>query len=177
VSDRRELRDRLNGAEHVVRVHQRHQRGVVADGLLERRRGDDPGRVHRHQGDPPPVARQRLDGIEHRFVLDAARNQAAPATRLQHFHRAPEGEVVGLGPAAREDHLGRLTADELGDRGARLVEQCLGLLAEVMHARRIAEIVQQRARHDLDDGRVGWRRGVVVEIGARHSGLGDWVIQ
>ena len=42
-------------------------------------------------------------------------------------------------PAGREDYLGRLRADETGDRRTRLVNRGLGLLAVAVHARWIAE--------------------------------------
>ena len=55
-------------------------------------------------------------------------------------------------------------ADQRRDRDPRLVEQRLGPLAEVMDARRVAEIVGQGAGHGLDDRRVDRGGGVVVEV-------------
>ena len=52
---------------------------------------------------------------------------------------------------------------------ARLVEQRLGALPEVMDARRVAEILGERARHRLDDRGVGRGGGVVVEVDAGTS--------
>ena len=56
--------------------------------------------------------------------------------RLERLGGAANREVVRLGAAAREDDLGRIGADQGGDRRPRLVERRLGLLAEVVHARR-----------------------------------------
>ena len=118
--------------------------------------------------DVQPRFAERLDGIEHGLVLDAARDDVALARRrLERLGGAAQREVVGLGAAAREHDLGRLRADELPDRRARLVEQRLGALPEVMDARRVAEVVGERAGHGLDDRRVRRGGGVVVEVG-RH---------
>ena len=44
-------------------------------------------------------------------------------------------------------------------------------LPEMVHARRIAEVVPQRCRHAVDDGRMRWRGGVVVQIYALHGSV------
>ncbi len=97
------------------------------------------------------------------------------AGRFQDLRRPPERHVVGFRAAAGEDDFGRLGADEVRDRGPRFVEQRLGLLPEVMNARGIAEIFLEGTRDDLDHRRIGWRRCVMVEIGARHGSSGESV--
>ena len=98
------------------------------------------------------------------LVLDAARNEVPAARRFERLGRAAEGEVVGLGAAAREDDLRRFRADQRADLGARLVQARLRALAEMMDARRVAEILRQHARHRLGHLRRHGGRRVVIEV-------------
>ena len=112
----------------------------------------------------PAAARERLQRVQHRLVLDRAGDQVAPAGRLERLGGAADGEVVRLGAAAGEHDLRRVGADQRRDRRSRLVERRLRLLAEVVHARRVAE-QSRRARGDrVDDLRGERGRRVVVEV-------------
>ena len=73
---------------------------------------DDAGRVDRQQRGRPAAAGQRLERVQHRFVLDGAGNQVASPGRLERLGGAADREVVGLGAAAREDDFRRLGADQ-----------------------------------------------------------------
>ena len=97
-------------------------------------------------------------------MLDRAGDQVTPAGRLERFGGAADREVVRLGAAAREHDFRRIAANQRGDGRSRVVQQRFGLLAEVMNARRVAELFA-RGRHDrLDDfGGEGGRR-VVVKV-------------
>ena len=88
-----------------------------------------------------PRRASALQRVEHRFVLDAAGDQMAASGRLERLGGAANREVVRLGAAAREHDLRRIAVDQRGDRRSRVVERRLGLLAEVMDARRVAEHV------------------------------------
>ena len=79
-------------------------------------------------------------------MLDAAGDQVPPAGRLEGLGGAPEGEVVALGAAAREDDLGRVGADQVGHGRPGLVHDRLGPLPEMVDARRIAEFLAQNRR-------------------------------
>jgi len=88
-----------------------------------------------------------------------------PATGgLECFGHAAERKIVGLGAAAGEDNFRRLAADEYRYRRAGVVQDALGALAEVVHTRRVTEIVSERPRHRLDDGWIDWSGRVVVEV-------------
>jgi hypothetical protein len=100
-------------------------------------------------------------------VLDAGGDDVTAGGRtgeLDGLGGAPQRHVVGLGAAAGEDHLGRLGADEVGHGRARLVQQRLGPLAEVVDTRGVAEVLGERAGDGLDDRRVGRGRRVVVKV-------------
>ncbi len=90
--------------------------------------------------------------------------EVPPPGGLERLGDAAQREVVRLGAAAREDDFGRLGADELRHRRPRLVEDRLGALAEMMDARRVAEVLGVRAVMTLDDRRVDRGGRVVVEV-------------
>jgi hypothetical protein len=156
----------LNRSNLVVRVHHRHERGLVRQSGIERRRRHDAARVDRQQRRRPAATGEGLEGIQDRLVLDRSRYQMAPAGRLERFRHSAEGEVVRLGPAAREHDLGRLGREQLRDARARLVEHCFGALTEMVDARGVAEFVAQHAHHHFGDRRVDRRGCVVIEVDA-----------
>ena len=82
---------------------------------------------------------------------------------------AANREVIGLGAAAGEHHLGRFGAHQRGHGCARLVQGRLCLLPVVMNTRRIAEKVCERSRHRLGDGRIDRGGRVVIEVNAHGS--------
>ena len=57
--------------------------------------------------DAPAAPGQRLQGVEHGFVLDGAGDQVLAAGRLERLGGAADGEVVALGAAGGEDDLRR----------------------------------------------------------------------
>ena len=145
VRDRGELGDRLNRADLVVRVHHRDERRVVgrsprAADRARRRRSDRPAAAScASRGAPAPCSVLSTASCSMR-----AGDQVTAAGRLERLGGAADREVVGLGAAAGEHDLRRVGADQRRDRRSRVVERRLGLLAEVMHARRVAEHVARR---------------------------------
>ena len=61
--------------------------------------------------------------------------------RLERIGGAADREVVRLGAAAGVDDLRRVGMNQRGDRRTGIVEDGLGALPEVMHARRVAELI------------------------------------
>ncbi len=166
---RGQRRDRLHGADLVVGVHHRHDRRAIGEGRGEGVRLDDAALTDRQQRDLPAAPGQRLDRLQHRFVLDARGDHVVPAARLERLGGAADGGVVAFRAAGREHHFGGLGADERGDGGARVVEHGFGLLTEMVHARGVAPGVG-RHRGEARQRRRGQRRGgVVVEIDAGHG--------
>ena len=107
-------RQRLDRAGLVVDEHHRHERDVLVEGARQRVEVDDAPPVDGH--DATSGRRHRMeDGV----VLDRAAHDRA-AVRAEH---AADGEVVGLGAAAREHDLAGLTADDCGELLTRAVER------------------------------------------------------
>jgi hypothetical protein len=96
------LRDRLDGPQLVVGVHDRDDRRVVGQRLFEGLRLDDPGCSDRQQRGLPAAAGEGLEGDQDRLVLDGRGDEVFSAGRLQGLGRSPQRKIVGLGPAAGE---------------------------------------------------------------------------
>ncbi len=147
VRDGCQFGDRLDRADLVVRVHHRHERGVVGERLAEAIGRHDSALVHSQQ-----------------LMLDPARDEMPASGRLERIGRATKREVVRLGAPAREHDLRRVAVQQRRHRRSCVVHHRLCLLAEVMHARRVAENVAGGARHRVDHFlREGCRR-VVVKV-------------
>ena len=160
----RDLGDRLDRADLVVGVHDRDEGRVVGEQLPDAIGRDDARLIDRDERRPPAAPGERLQRVQHGLVLDRAREQMTTAGRLERLGGAADGEVVRLGAAAREHDFGRIGIDERRHRRSGVVQDRFGLLAEMMHARGIPELVAGRANDGLDDlGREGGRR-VVVKI-------------
>ena len=78
---------------------------------------------------------------------------------------ALDREVVGLGPAGREDDLPGRGAERSRHRLAGLLERRLRLAGGPVAARRVGEALGQERRHGLDRLGPHGRAGGVVEVG------------
>ena len=97
-------------------------------------------------------------------MFNSTGNQVA-ALGLDHcFGHTSDGEVVRFGAAAREDDLLRSAAEQGRNCRPRVIDDCLGGLAECMDARRVAESVSHDVGYHVDDRRIDWSRRVVVEV-------------
>ena len=74
------------------------------------------------------VVGQPLGRVEHRVVFHGGDHQAASSLVLRTTGSidALHGEVVRLGTARGEDHLGRARADAAGDRLSGLLQEASG---------------------------------------------------
>jgi hypothetical protein len=148
--DRGDAGDRLDRPDLVIGVHDGHECGIRADGDFHVDGRHDTRFIDGDERRPPAPAAERLQRVQHRFVFDRRGHEMSPAGRFEGLGRAADGQVVGLGASAREHDFGWIGP--------------LGLLAKVMHARRIAEHLPTDASDGVDDLR-GWRaRRVVVEV-------------
>ena len=103
------------------------------------------------------------------------------ASPFQRVCRAADSHVVALGSPCSEDHLGGVCANQCGDGRAGCIEDCFGLLTEMVDGGCVAPNLAHRSRHAVSDqgveeGAVGQEEGeredrrqraVRVEIVAR----------
>ena len=102
-------------------MHHRYQRRAVRERLAQRLGRDDTGFVHWQEGSGPAAPGQRLQSVQHRFVLDGGGDEVPPAPPLEGLGHPADGEVVAFGASAREHNLGRVGADKGGDSAPGLV--------------------------------------------------------
>ena len=163
--------DRLNGADFVVRGHDRDEYRFVRHrgaNLLGRHLAE---LVHGQIRDLEAIAFEPLAGVEHGLVLGRLRDDVV-ALLLVHRGNALDGQVVALGRAARENNfLGRGT-----DQGRDLIAGFLDGRFRFPSIRMAAtggipELLREVRQHGLDHARIDPRRGVVVHVNRRrHHG-------
>ena len=87
-ADGADLRDRLDRADLVVRVHDRDERGAVVDRIADRLRVDDPVAIHSDHIDAHVrVQLEVTRGVDHRVMLDRGRDE--PVTSVLDLQHAP----------------------------------------------------------------------------------------
>ena len=115
-------RDRLDGADLVVGMHDRDQRRIRPQCRSHGLRVDDGLRIHRHHGDIPTIRAQ----AQHRLHEGGCSMALVTRCRLVSDGARPTPEhrqVIGLGGAAGENDLVGLRADQRGDLGASLTHR------------------------------------------------------
>ena len=169
------LRHRLDRADLVVRPHQRGQRGPLR---RRRQRGLPRREVHRalrvdgHEHRLGAlVGGEPVHDVEHGVVLGAGEHDAGPLARARTAGPVQplDGQVVRLGAAGGQHHLGRVRPQGGRDRLTGLLETQLRPAPRGVQGRRVA-----RDRGGLGEGRerarTHRRGGGVVQV---HAGGGS----
>jgi hypothetical protein len=133
----------------------------------ERIDADDAVRVDRHDVDRPAALREGPGRLTHGRVFDRTDDHAARAVGAA--ERPPQGEVVGLRPARREDDLPVLGPDEGCDLGARRLDGAPRLTALTVELGRVAVALAEERQHGLEHARVDGGRGGMVEVDRLHG--------
>ncbi len=168
LGDTREFGDRLHGPYLVIGVHDRYNSRVSSDHLAQAVGTNDAALVDGQERHVPSAASQRLQRIEHGFVLNRGGNQMTSTGRLQGFGCAAKSEVVAFGASGGKHNLRGVGPDQGGDLTPGVIDARLGLLAEVVNARRVAPQLPNRPVDPVGD--LGGDRGgrVVIEIDTAH---------
>ena len=112
--------------------------------------GVDPAQpIHAQKGDLEAfMLLQVLEGVQDRVMFRAATDEmttALPPVSRQAEH----GEIVRLGPAAREDQLMRFRAQEVREPVARVIHRCARFAPGRVDAGRVSEMLPQIGQHRL----------------------------
>ena len=150
MTHRADLPDGLDGADLVVGEHDGHEAGVVADGVGDLLRGDEPVRVHVEQRHLKALLFQALEGVQHGVVLERGGNDVLFALARADVGRGGDGLVVRLAAAGGKVDLARLGSKTGCHIGPGRLEHFLGLLADGIEARRVAEGMIQMVGHRVD---------------------------
>lgn len=150
MGDGRQFGDGLQTPVYVVCCHDRHQRGVRGKGLCEGGGVDPAVPVNRqipHLDTVQPL--QRTAGLQNSGMLAGLGDDTRRRRPVMGEYGATDSEVVGLGSARGQHHLGWLGADQACELLAGLGERAMGPLGICMGAGRIAEMSRQVGLRDL----------------------------
>ena len=135
--DPRRLRDRLDGANLVVGVHEADEDRIASNRLADIVGVDEAKAIDRHERDRRAEPFEEAARFENGGVFDRGGDdmrRLAAAGQEHPFER----EIVGFAAAAREYDLVGFATQERGDLRPRPLERRLGAGARPMAARRIA---------------------------------------
>jgi hypothetical protein len=130
---------------------------------------DPPIPIHRQLDDLEAELLEVLQRVQHRVMLDCARDDAVAAA-LARPRCALQREVERLRAAAREHDLTRARTDRAADSLVRVVERRARPAAIRMRGRWVAELAAEVREHGLERLPPQGRGGRMVEID-RHPGI------
>jgi hypothetical protein len=158
------LGERLDDADLVVHRHDRHDHGLVGDGVPQLVEVDQAVLLHRQVGDLEAVLLEVTAGIEHALVLGHRGDDVVLAVLVE-LGDAADREVVRFGGARGEDHFLLVGADQLRDLAARLLDALLRLPAVGVASRvRVAELVGEVRHHRFQHARVHRRGCLIIQV-------------
>src|ERR1700727_1822783 len=83
--------------------------------------------------------------------------------------QARDRQVVGLGAAAGENDLRRLTAEQCGHTISRVLDRGTTVLPILVNGRGVAELLAEIGTHCVQNFRQDGRCSVIVEVNAAHE--------
>ena len=161
-ADLPDFADRLDRADFVVAVHDRHHHGLVRDRVAQLVQIDQSIRLHRQIRYPAAALFEPLAGVQHGFVLGRRRNQVV-ALRRVHLRRALQRQVVRFRGAAGDHDLFRARSNQVRQLLARLLHGFFRRPSEtVIAAGRVAEILREVRQHGFEHPWIHSRCRVIV---------------
>src|SRR5689334_9578649 len=134
----------LNRADLVIREHQRDQSCVRPERVTQIVELHDAVCINRQTRNFPSALFQFQTNACDRRMLDC-RSDDVPAVRS--LAQSTDCEVVCLCAAGSEDNLVLLCADQCGHFAPRAIDCRPRLLSKTVHARCVAEVLDQRTTH------------------------------
>ena len=182
MAHRADCLDRLDGADLIVGEHDGHEAGVVTDGVRDLLGRDKAVCVHVQQRHLKALFFQPFQGMQDGMMLKCGGNNVLFALARAEIGGGGNSLIVGLAAAGGKIDFARLRAEAGGHIGTRRLEHFLGLLADGVEARRVAERVIQVIGHRID-GRLVHSGGCCViridlhQISAPLQGILSYVLR
>ena len=175
-----DLGHRLQGADFVVCVHDRHENRLIGEG-----RGHTAGVcpakfIDGYVGGGEPAGFEVSADFAYGGMFHGG-GHYVPAPVFGRQRGADDGVVVGFGPAAGENDALGVGSQKVRGLTARLFNGRAGPLPKDMTARRVAEMFAQIGDHRLGHTRVDGSGGVVIQVNrvglaeGLHDVLSGWV--
>ena len=134
LTDRADLCDGQDGADLVVGIHDRHEAGVVADGVAHLLGGDRSGLADRQKLHLEALLFEPLQRMENGMVLKRGGDDVLFPLARAELRRRKQRLIVRLASAGGECDLPRLTAETRGNAFPCALERLRGLLADGVQA-------------------------------------------
>ena len=163
-ADRADLTDWLDGADLVVRVHDRDQAGLGRDRFPDLLGRDQAVLVDVQIGHGEALFFELLQRVEHGVVLKGRGDDVGLALLFADDRGAADGLVVGLGAAGGEGDLSGICAQDRCAAGAGVLQGFLGFLTDRVEARGVAEDGLHIGQHRVDGRPAHLGRCSVVSI-------------
>ncbi len=155
-------REVLHRPDFGVGQRERDQRRAIVKRVDHRRRRDQPIAIGRDPDDLVSAALQVGERLQNRRVLDGRSDDSAAIRDPP--ERTENRQIVGFRAAAGEYDLTGCSADQLGDRGARLRHRAAGALAGLMDRGGIAVPVAHEGFERRAHMPPKRRAGVMIQV-------------
>ena len=161
-ADLPDFADRLDRADFVVAVHDRHHHGLLRDRVAQLIEVDQSILPHRQIRHAAAVLFEPLARVQNGLVLGRRRNEVVALLRV-HLGRALQRQVVRFRGAAGEHDLFRARSNQVRQLLARLLHGFFRRPTEtVIAAGRVAEILREVRQHGFEHPWIDARCRVIV---------------
>jgi len=158
-----DLRDRLQCADFIIRMHNGDQNRIIPDRVVHCRGIDPSVLVHIQISNFIAFRLQEFHGFQNRRMFDLCCDQMFPCPVIRSC-RANEREIVGLGSARGKINIPRTALQNIRKRLLCAADIVFRHNAFMMHAGRIAVIREINPVHQLRGFRKTFRRRGIVQI-------------
>jgi hypothetical protein len=177
-AERGEIGDLLEHARFVASEHDGNEMSVRAEEASKRFDLDHAVGTHREAVDLPSQGGEVVGGSRNAGVLEGGDDEVADArtgNAIARFVKTREGEVVGLGATAGEDHsIFRAGAEEFADAVAHGLQDAAGFAPRMVLTSGIRRETLGHFAHGDGHGVMYGRCCGVVEVNRRHAGHYRW---
>ena len=163
-ADGADLGNRLDRADLVVCIHDRHEAGILADGVRDLLGRDEAVFMNIEQRDLKALLLQPLQAVQDGMMLKGGGDDVLFSLARAERGRRQQGLIVRLAAAGRERDLPGVAAKVLCHRLTRSLQGLRSLLPQRIQARGVAIALAQEGQHGIHGGLTHPRGGSIVSI-------------